>query len=71
MPPSVDDLQPLAELVVEIAGTAERSARQKRPLEIVVGPFDDALVFRFTRLEHHHLGAQHPAKRLAFPGQLK
>ena len=41
----------------------------ERPLEVIMCPFDNALVFRFTRFEHHHLGAQHPTKRLTVTGQ--
>ena len=48
-PPRVDDLQPLAELVVEISGQ-KTAGRGERPLKIVMCPFDDALMFRFGRL---------------------
>jgi len=42
--PPADDLQPLLQLVVEITGPTEGSAGKKRPLEVVMGPFDDAFV---------------------------
>src|SRR6185312_15137890 len=70
-PAGVDELEPLTELVVEIAGAAELPTRQKRPLEIVVGPLNDALVFWLSRFQDHHLGAQHAAERLAVSGQLR
>src|ERR1700741_2633458 len=68
---AVHHRQPLLHLVVEIAGAAECSARQKRPLQIIVGPFDDALMLRLAGFEDHHLRPQNAAERLTIPGQLR
>jgi hypothetical protein len=46
--PPVDDLQPLLELVIEIARAAEGATRQKGSLQIIMGAFDDALVLRLS-----------------------
>src|SRR6185312_15702128 len=68
---AVHHRQPLLHLVVEIAGAAECSARQKRPLQIIVGPFDDALMLRLAGFEDHHLRPENAAERLTIPGQLR
>src|SRR4051794_27356493 len=54
----------------EIVRRREGPAGQERGLEIVVGPFDDALVFRLPWPQHHHLRRQRPPERLTLPGQL-
>ncbi len=48
------------------AGTGERAAGQKRPLQIVVSPFDRSpCASGSPGLQHHHLGAQ---RRRGTPG---
>jgi len=56
---------------IEIAWATGGSTRQKRTLQIVMGPFDDALMLRLTWFEHDDFGSQHTAEPLAVPGQLR
>lgn len=46
--PLVDLGQPGLELGVEVARRGERAAGQERALQVVMGPFDDALVLRLS-----------------------
>jgi hypothetical protein len=65
----IDAAQPVAELGVEVGRGAEAAARQKRGLQVAVGPLDQALGLRITRVAEQDLGAQHPPEPMGGLGQ--
>jgi hypothetical protein len=67
--PAVGEGEPADQLVVEVRRRAEDPAGQERGLQVAVGPLDQALGLRVTRLADQHLGAQHPTKRVRLLGQ--
>ena len=68
MPP-VGQPQPVAQLGVEVRRPLEAAAGQERGLQIAVGPLDQPLGLRITRITDPDLGAQHPTKRVRRLGQ--